>query len=76
MAAIKIAWQDQTIGFRSTPFFRSVVLMDSGSKKLNNLTVPLLQNTVKVDEYQEMERRHAKRTIEENLASITLNTRI
>ena len=50
--------------------------MDPESKKLNNFTVPLLQNIVKVDEYQEMERRHAKGTIEENLASITLNTRI
>ena len=46
--------------------------MDSGSKKLNNFSVPLLQNTVKVDEYKEMKRRHAKTTIEENLASITL----
>ena len=29
-----------------------MVLLDSVSKKLNNFTVPLLQNTDKVNEYQ------------------------
>ena len=53
----------------------ALVLMDSGSKQLNNFTIPLLRNIVKVNEYHE-ERRHAQGTRQENLASITLNTRI